>query len=139
MTDANPGPGLIYRPHDTGIHEFVFTESNHAVVDQWLAQSEQSVRALAPDAPYLLLLNHQTSDTIPLMYAVERIQAMIRNEANPYPRTRVAILHPRHFMVSIISAFARLLPGEQTSVHFFPMEEREKAIAWLLEAEPPSE
>lgn len=133
MARATLAKGLDYRRHETGVHEFIFTENSHAVVDAWLAKMTELTAVHPGDRPMLLLLFQDMNETLPLMYAGVRIQTIIRESPYRRPHTQVAWVHRRGFALSLAQTVLRLLPGaaENDRVRFFRTEEHDAALAWL--------
>jgi hypothetical protein len=126
----------IHRHLENGIHEFVFTESSRAAVDEWMSLLEQIYEQYADQTPELVrmsLIDVRQSGTLPLNYFFKSWQDWNRKHPAPTDtKGRVAGLHNvNEFVVGLVQSFANLFSPD-TKVSFFKGDKREDAIAWLL-------
>lgn len=125
---------IDYKLLENGIHLFKFTESSRRAVDAWIIKTEELTAAsqAQPDKPVRYLYDQVESGMQPAYYAFQRSQAMLKN----YPgraRSRAVFLINPGFFVSIMDTFIKLLRSEdKDKVQFFPAEQYDQAIAWLL-------
>jgi hypothetical protein len=113
-----------------GVHQFLFTESSHRAVDEWLAGMSKIAIHNQHDGTIRYILDNTLSGMIPLSYALKRLQE-INKRFPDRPRTRVAVIHPQHFMISVMDSFFRLLRSDKDVLRFFPTGRRDEAVAWL--------
>ncbi len=132
MTDGSVEQGLEHHLHTTGIHEFVFHESSHRIVDVWLSHTTAIAKTTPSTTIVRYLLVYSSKDMLPLMHVFSRLQKLIREMPDRH-YTRVAVMHQPNFMVSIAQLFIKALgTGDKDRVRFFSLDDREAAVAWLL-------
>lgn len=120
-----------YRRLDNGIHEFVFAESSRASFDVFIDQLDDITQATPPHEKLYTLLDWRQSGMPPLRYAFQRSQTFVKR----YPHHsggRTAFLYRSGTLISLVQSFVDVLHSK-AQARFFVGDQREAAIAWLLE------
>jgi hypothetical protein len=122
-------PDCIYNRLDSGIHEFIFVNPDRQAVDKHFRQLNDIADRTAPSEPFLVLMDFQRGFP-PMTYGFSRAREFNRQHlANP---GHYAFLYGRNnVMLSVLQSFFRMLRGGHPG-GFFPGDERDNAIAWLL-------
>jgi hypothetical protein len=131
MTVPNTTPPVEYTLLDNGVHQFRFNEPTHGAIDVWMAKVEDIARAMPPTALVRYLVDLNGYSNLPVSYAFQRGQQMMRR-VKDRPKTHIAILYPPGFTTNIAAAFIRLLRSHDDKVRMFPTDQRDQAIAWVL-------
>lgn len=139
MAVQQQGKLCIHHQLDNGIQEFIFTESSRAAVDEWIRHLEriyQESLNLPADSPGRTLIDVRQSGAMPLSYFFQRSRQFTSTHPSPAGSVaRVAGLHDANgVIVSLVQSFANLGSRDMT-VAFFKGDQRDQAIAWLLNGE----
>jgi hypothetical protein len=124
--------GFVAKLLPNGIHEFTWTSPSREAVDVWMDYNEAlyGVTPLTTTLRYLHVV--QSANFPPISYVVRKarhLQTLFPEQ----PSTRSAILFQSRFFGGIINTLSDMLNKKGKDVtRFFSMEEREQAIAWLL-------
>jgi hypothetical protein len=131
------GSRCIYQRLDNGIQEFIFLQSSHAAVDefidhlQWIKDNEPNYQS---DQTTRVLMDTCASGALPMYYIAKR--------ANEWTRQQPAAMQARHTRTAQLYkasgayvTIARNLGKVFSNKHFrqeYFHDDREAAIAWLL-------
>ena len=124
--------GFVAKALPNGIHEFTWTSPSREAVDVWMDYNEAlyEVTPITNTLRYLHVV--KTANFPPISYVVRKA----RHLQTLYPEqhsTRSAILFQSRFFGGIINTMSDMLNKKGKDItRFFSMEEREEAIAWLL-------
>jgi hypothetical protein len=126
--------------HENGIHELIFHSEHRQVVDEYFAWIEATVLKLAETSDTVnirLLLNFvHARDLPPFTYLTSQGRKLLSHHSQDLAKLHIrgAFLARQDEMLvlSLIETFFKILPID-AKMKPFPVNEREKAIAWLLE------
>lgn len=132
MSEAADQQGCAYRLLDNGIHEFVFLDNGKEAVDQFFHLLENILRGTSHNetAHYIVDIAHATREVslVGLTQRFRRLEAQFPHRA----RGRTVVLHKPGFMLTFIDGFIRALAPSRDATRFFPINQRDEAIRWLL-------
>ena len=131
MTDERKR--CVYTRLDNGIHEFVFTESSRAAVDEF-ADHIKNIHSITPtDAPpTCYLVDNSRVEAVPLAYVRSRLKDLEGYRPEGRDPSRVALLYDGfmgHIANSVLAVTLR------NRFRFFKPADRDAAMDWLLQAE----
>jgi hypothetical protein len=120
----------IYTQLDNGIHEFIFTESSRAALDEMANHIKEILKNTPDDAPptsYLASSNEV--ELLPLSYLRTQTRKLIKlRPANREPG-RLAVLYDGYWGNIVNVVLTMIL---KSNLRFFRTAKREDAIEWLL-------
>ena len=132
MSDASEQRGCAYHLLENGIHEFVFKDNDKHALDEFFSKLEHILRETPHHATarYLVDIGHATREVslVGMTQRFRRLESLTPNRASG----RTAILHKPGFMLTFIDGFIRALAPTRDATRFFPIDQRENAIRWLL-------
>jgi hypothetical protein len=117
-----------YRVLDNGIHEFVFSETSRAAVDDFIESAREMMEAAGDSEPTPTLFDTRVGAQ-PINYVFARIRTLMKE----YPTTqqgKLAMIMRPNALLTAVKALMSMFP--KVKVRFFGPEERDDAIAWLL-------
>lgn len=133
MLNTFHGTRCLYRPHDNGIHEFIFTESSRQAVDEWFAQLEALTRSAEAGTMMHYLVRSTASAPLPAAYMLKSARRWIMDNRYLYT-ARIVFLHRSNFYYPHAKLFIRAWQmSNGIAVRFYPADRREDAVRWLLE------
>lgn len=127
-------PGLRYQVLDADIHEFTFLpDGDDAVLDAFFETLVTIIEAAAPDDILRYIVDvSQTTDYGGMGELIKRFRQL---EAQ-YPNRaagRTAIIHNSISILSVASTLIDTLAPRKDRTRFFKQEQRDDALAWLLQ------
>ncbi|MGJ3237416.1 MAG: hypothetical protein ACFE0Q_01795 [Anaerolineae bacterium] len=125
--------GFSARRVEHDIHEFVWTSPSREAVDVWLEYNESLYQV--SDLTDTLCFIHivQTMNFPPLSYVVRKAREL-QMKYPQHSKTRSAILFQSKFFGGFINTMSQLLNRvDEDQTRFFGIDERDQAIAWLLD------
>ena len=127
--------GFAARLLDEGIHEFTWISPSREAVDVWMEYCDGLYGISSTDSTIYYLHIVQTANFPPLSYVVRKAREL-QQRYPEQPKTRSAILFQSRFFGGMINTLTKMLNQEGLDVtRFFGMDERDKAIEWLLSDE----
>ncbi|PJF39111.1 MAG: hypothetical protein CUN55_15275 [Phototrophicales bacterium] len=119
-----------YQVLENEIHHFKFLESTLQTLEDWFEQVEKIEQEKGDEAICRYLVD-ATEAYPPIRHIFQKAsQRILRGDI---PQSRIAILHRRSVLVTMVEVFIRRLPQmKRHQVRLFLAEERDKAIDWLL-------
>lgn len=127
--------GFAVRLLDKGIHEFTWISPSREAVDIWMEYNDILYQTLASDDTAHFLHIVQSANFPPLSYVVRKAREL-QLKYPEQPKTRNSILFQSRFFGGMINILTRMLNKEGLDItRFFGMDERDKAIEWLLNDE----
>lgn len=141
MPDKTETIHCRYTLLDNGIHEYVLADSSRAAFDEFLEHSERVSQETNPQEIVLNLIDFRQSGLPPMKYGFQRSQeavARAKKEGRSIPPTRNACLYNPGMLITLVQTFVNLLNVNAVG-QFFSADERDKAIAWLLEGRASAE
>lgn len=121
----------LYTRLDNGIHEFVFTESSRAAVDEFTNHVKRVLDETPMDAPpTCYLVDNSKVEFVPLTYSRIKIKEMDSHRPEGRDPSRVALLYDG-FMVYIANSV--LAVTLKNRFRFFKPADRQNAMSWLLQ------
>ncbi|GAB4511472.1 MAG: hypothetical protein OHK0046_09610 [Anaerolineae bacterium] len=129
-----PGCEYTYLP-ELDIHMLHYTAASRAVVDcvmEHLADLIDRSRVETDRYFGRILIDNSDAPAQPVSHTINRLKEISRNRVAPY-RVRGVILYEQGLIANMLLSMTRLLRLPNLEVRFFAPEEREAAIAWLLE------
>ncbi len=131
----------LYQRLDNGIHEYVFTESSNAAVDEWidwLNITSAEPQSNAPDGNTdRILFNTLQCGALPMYYAFKRLTEWQKQhpEATQGRITRTAQLYNVNtFYVTMAKNLLKVFPMPTARMEYFH-NDRDGAIKWLLSSD----
>jgi hypothetical protein len=122
-----------YISHSEGIHEIIQYESSRESSDAVFDRMEAIFADSTEGECVRILFDLQHSGMPPMRYSFGRSQNFLK-QLKSGTRFRAALIHETGTMVALANSFLNLLSKRMTG-RFFAPEEREAAIAWLLQKE----
>lgn len=121
-----------YRVLANGVHEFIMQESSRAAVDDFIDALEEMVTLIPPGTAAPMLLNSVVGIQ-PISYIFGRVRDLTRKYPPPPPgqRSKIAMMFKPNILIDTIDMMMRSFPN--VKVRFFKPDEREAALAWLIE------
>lgn len=124
--------GLTYQRLDNGIYEFVFHDADKATVDFFFyaLQDILSLTKKTDMARYILDVSNSGRDVslTPMIQRFRKLEQQLPDRA----RGRTAVLHNPALTYTFLDGLVRALAPSRDVTRFFPIENRDKAIEWLL-------
>jgi hypothetical protein len=122
-----------YTHHDTGIHEFRMTEASRRGWDGFLDSISAIIKAQTERRTLLVLLD-STVGTPPLRYITNRAPSWTAEHPDR-PAMHIAILYDDSVLFTFADMVMKgLRRRRDSSARFFRSDQRDQAIAWLLES-----
>ncbi len=115
------------------IHEFVFAESTARAFDFWMSTMTEIYKPLTAQSRVRMIIDTRRSGLLPMTYTMQHTRRWLR-ETPVHPPARVVLLHNNDRMVSLMSSFMQTLRLGHLTVKTFGRDERDAAVAWLLES-----
>src|SRR4051794_30883604 len=131
MTDVL-SPKCIHKLHESGIHEFILTESTLACYEEFLVEVSQVYAERNVQSPTLRSLIDSTKSNLPISYSVKRGKEILDKFPN-VGKIRSATLTDSQFEMHLVDGFLRIMRFQNTRVRFFDANRRDEAIHWLLQ------
>lgn len=120
-----------YERLENGIHFFRFNKASREALDQHFEKLGALLASTPATVTVRVLLDFRPAGFPPIAYAFQKVRAM--NMRIPQrPRQRLAFLHHPNALTHVVQSFIQL-QRLKDPVHFFPAEQYDAAIAWLLE------
>lgn len=130
-TNKNPAMEITIIEH--GIHEFRWFSVDRDAVDMLFDHNYALYETLSPDVVVRFLHVLDMSKSPPISYIARKTRNLQSRFPNQ-PKTRTAVLFKMVFFGGLINTLSRILNRSGKDVtRFFATNEREKAIAWLIE------
>lgn len=133
MPESAATTGCEYRVTDQGIHEFIFREANKEAVDDFFRKLEAVFVAThgVDTNRYILDITQAGERDVSLATNVQRFRRLETLYPNR-PRGRTAILHRPGLAYTFMDSFIRALAPSRDVTRFFPVDQRDQAVTWLL-------
>ncbi len=121
----------VYICHENGIHEFVFYQSSHAAVDQWISLMD-SIRFSCGDT-IRYLYDTRISGPLPIYYALKRnFEAQKRHHARHNIRTfNAQVCRTPDTYAAFAANIIRVFKPSHAQWQLFN-EDHPAAVNWLL-------
>jgi hypothetical protein len=134
MSETNlDGGSFQVQVLSNGIHEIRWQTTERQAVDAWMDYNDMLYAKHNAD-DILCYLHVMTSAKFPPVTYVVRKAQQLQTKYPEQPSTRSAILFPSRFFAGFINTLSALLNRKGKDItRVFGMDERDKAIAWLLE------
>jgi hypothetical protein len=119
-----------------GVHVHKFNRASKEALDQHFAMLEALIATTPTDAAVHVLVDLRPAGFPPIAYAFQQARAMYGRHPN-HAGVSLAFVHRGNVLTSVAHSFFKLhRPSDP--VDFFPAEQYDAAIAWLLgdSAEP---
>lgn len=121
-----------FSQHESGICEYTFHKSSRQAVNEFLAQNNKVIVNAEDDQTLLVLIDISPSGLPPLAYFLSRVREEMKQ--HPYRlSSRVAILYKDSRLLGLMDNTVRLITNSKDKTRFFKLENRDQALAWLLE------
>ncbi|MBI1279082.1 MAG: hypothetical protein GC179_13220 [Anaerolineaceae bacterium] len=133
MSNSAASGGCDYTLTEQGIHQFIFREATKEAIDDFFHKLEAVFVATSgvDTNRYILDITQSGERNVSLVTNVQRFRRLETLFPNR-PRGRTAILHRPGLAYTLIDSFIRALAPSRDITRFFPVDERDEAIAWLL-------
>jgi len=133
MSESAASAGCDYTLTEQGIHQFIFRESTKEAIDDFFRKLEHifTVTADVTTNRYIMDITQAGERDVSLVSNVQRFRRLETLYPNR-PRGRTVILHRPGLAYSFIDSFIRAIAPSRDVTHFFPVNQRDEAIAWLL-------
>jgi hypothetical protein len=121
-----------------GIDHLVLRTNSRGAADEYLAFLDRYLTALPPhptDTPPLLLMVELAQNGMPpLAYLSQHYQALLKRHTTKRFQARLAYVYSGGFMMPIVqSIFSLIRNAPQVQRQYFPISDKARAEAWLLE------
>lgn len=117
--------------HEHDIHEWIFAESSRQGMDEYIASIYEIYDDYLKGKPdVLILLDISQSGMLPIKYA-SLIMEKTFKELSPFPKTYVAYLSSELADKSLVNIMD-YTASRKVNRLYFPLEDRDQAIEWLL-------
>jgi hypothetical protein len=127
--------GFAIRMLDDNIHEFTWISPSRESVDTWMEYCDSLYQTRKTDNTMYFLHIAQSANFPPLSYVVRKARELQLKHPEQ-ARTRSAILFQSRFFGGMINTLTRMLNKKGLdATRIFAMDERDKAIDWLLSDE----
>ena len=133
MSNSAANTGCEYTVTEQGIHQFIFREPSKEALDDFFRKLEH-IFITTPSAGtnrYILDITQAGGKNVSLVTNVQRFRRL-ETLYPQRPRGRTIILHQPGLAYSFIDSFIRALAPSRDVTHFFPVDKRDEAIAWVL-------
>lgn len=120
-----------YERLENGIHYFRFNRASKEALDQHFQILEAELASTSTEAAVRVLLDFRPAGFPPITYAFQKVRAMNRRIPQR-PQQRLAFLHHPNALTAVVQNFIRLQRLKDPA-HFFPAEQYDQAITWLLQ------
>jgi hypothetical protein len=126
------GEGFQTRLLENGIHEYRWQSTERGAVDMWLEYNDMLYATNGCDTTLRFLHVISSAKFPPISYVVRKAQ-QLQSKYPEQPATRSAILFQSRFFGGFINTLSTLLNRKsRDKTRVFSVDEREKAIDWLL-------
>ena len=123
-----------YERLENGIHYFRFNKASKEALDQQVEKLGEILASTSTSATVRVLLDFRPAGFPPITYAFQKVRAM--NMSIPQrPPQRLAFLHHPNVLTQVVQSFIQL-QRMKDPIHFFPAEQYDAAIGWLLDDKP---
>jgi len=123
-----------YERLENGIHYFRFNKASKEALDQHFEKMAALLASTPTTETLRAMFDFRPAGFPPITYAFQQLRAM--NMRIPrQPRQRLAFLHHPNVLTQVVQSFIHL-QRMQDPVHFFPAEQYDAAVGWLLEDKP---
>lgn len=126
----------LYQRLENGIHEYVFTESSNAAVDEWIDWLNTTTgQTPAPeDNIDRILFDTRQCGALPMYYAFKRLTEW-RKQHPDYDQGRITrtaqLYNVNSFYVTMAKNLLKVFPIPSARMEYFH-NNRDAAITWLL-------
>ena len=118
---------------EDGIHELCWFSEGNDAIDAWFDYNEALYEQTSPDDTIRFLHVAQMAKFPPIAY-ISRKARNLQSKYAVQPKTRTAVLFKSVFFGGFINTLSGLLNRSgQDVTRFFADDERDKAIAWLIQ------
>lgn len=133
MSESAASVGCEYSLTEQGIHQFIFRESTREAIDDFFRKLEHifTVTTDVTTNRYIVDITQAGERDVSLVSNVQRFRRLETLYPNR-PRGRTVILHRPGLVYSFIDSFIRAIAPSRDVTRFFPVDQREEAITWLL-------
>jgi hypothetical protein len=126
--------GCEYALLENGVHQFTFTKADKPAIDEFFRQVERILASTPPESigRHLIDVSQNSGESVvSLAGGVQRFRRLETQLPHRAPG-RTVILHKPGVIYSFVDNLIRVLAPKKDVTRFFPAEEREAAMAWLL-------
>ncbi len=125
-----------YRKLENGIHEYVFTESSNAAVDEWIDWLEYNYQhdPIPEGGTNRILFDTRQCGPLPMYYSFKRLNEWRQKypDAVRGVYSRAAQLYKSNsFYVTMAKNLMKVFSFPDTKMEYF-LDDREAAVTWLL-------
>lgn len=126
-------PAADYVKHDNGIHEIIYNEVSRDAVDVYMTHFDQ-IMSITPKEDKMRLLSNGAfvTEMQPISYMMSRFRGVMQKHQQR-ASVRVAVLYGSARFLDLVNGLFRMFVRGRDSMRFFKAEQRDEAIAWLLE------
>lgn len=129
------GEGFKAKLLNNGIHEFRWASTERHAVDLWVAYNESLYETTDPNDTLYFLHEIISTKFPPVSYIVHQAQ-QLQSKFPQHPKTRSVLLFQSRFFGGFINTLSQLVNRKgQDVTRVFAMDERDEAIAWLLQGD----
>lgn len=121
----------IYTVLENGVHEMVMTESSRLAVDEFIEVLVELTDKTYDKQESVLILFDTRVGVQPINYVFSRVQGLTKQYKPTGQTTKLAMIMQSNALIKTIEALMHML--RFLRVRFFSPQDRDKAIAWLLE------
>lgn len=114
------------------VHQLTLLATTPDTVDAWMDWQTEIIKQTTPNQKVRLLIRQ--TGMLPLNYTMQKAREF--NAAHPErPVFITAFLHPPDVMVSLVTSMINAFTSRMSDrVKFFPQDQREAALKWLLQS-----
>jgi hypothetical protein len=126
--------GCMYLLLENGVHQFTFTNANKPAIDEFFRHVEHILAATPPETVgrHLIDVSQNSGESaISLAGGVQRFRRLETQLPHRAPG-RTVILHKPGVIYGFVDSLIRVLAPKKDVTRFFPVEERDAAMEWLL-------
>lgn len=125
-----------------GVDHLLLRNNSRQAADGLLAFLDSYLTTLAPHPtdtpPLLLMVELAQSGMPPLAHLSHHYQLLLKRHSSKQLHARIAYVYTGGFMLPIVrSIFSLIRSASHVQRQYFPIDERDRAMAWLLEEPNP--
>ena len=137
-TGTNTTPITEHTRLANGVDHLLLHNNSRQAADGLLNFLDQYLTALPPHPtntpPLLLMVELAQSGMPPLAHLSHHYQLLLKRHATKQLHARIAYVYTGGFMLPIVrSIFSLIRNASHVQRQYFPISERDQAMAWLLE------
>ncbi len=132
MAQNYPDSLCVFTQRTNGIYEIAFKKASRQAIDSFWEHLEGIFEVAAGHEIICCLMDWRQVETPPLQYMAQRARQLSEIYPNG-PKTRLAILHQPGTLLNMAQTMAKFTRSEYSVRRFFPEDQYDEAVAWLLE------